>query len=229
MLMAAHVSRAKILTEWLDPSVTDEQRPEARQVEFDLYSAANPHHPPYAADYVAGFRAAQVARNRRITAWVRDTLDALRRCGGAEMERGFVVHRTMADPRWLDATLEPNDRRPNWCFLGQPETVNVGPVGLARFCTLRSWLSQWSYDDSRADGPANAARISVPFCLIQNSADDAVPASHGPSTFAAVASADKEMYTIKGATHYYLNQPTHLAAAVAVVLDWLVRHNFSAS
>jgi alpha-beta hydrolase superfamily lysophospholipase len=141
------------------------------------------------------------------------------------MERGFVVHRTMADPRWLDPNLEPNDRRPHWCYLGHPETVNVGPAGLARFSTLRSWLSQWSYDESRADGPANAARISVPFLLIENSADDAVPASHGAANFAAVTSADKDMVTIKGATHYYLNQPEHLAEAVSVTLRWLTQRD----
>ncbi len=223
ILMAAHSSRAKILTEFLDASVTDEQRPEVREVELDLYHASNSNQSPYSADYVTRYRAAQIDRNRRITAWVQETLEALKRRGGTEMERGFVVHRTMADPRWLDPHLEPNDRRPYWCFLGHPETVNVGPAGLARFSTLRSWLSQWSYDESRADGPTHAARISVPFLLLANSADDAVPASHGAANFAAVASADKEMVTVQGATHYYLNQPTHLAEAVSVTLRWLTQ------
>ena len=100
------------------------------------------------------------------------------------------------------------------------------PAGLARFSTLRSWLSQWSYDESRADGPANAARISVPFLLIENSADDAVPASHGAAHFTAVASRDRKMVTIKGATHYYLNQPEHLAEAVSVTRRWLTSRHF---
>ena len=69
----------------------------------------------------------------------------------------------MADPRTMDLTLEPNGRPgPNWCFLGNPKMVNNGPVGVARFCTLRSWLSQWSYDDSNADACTHLARISVP-------------------------------------------------------------------
>ena len=74
-----------------------------------------------------------------------------------------IVYGTMADPRNFDMTLEPNGRRgPNWCFLGLPKMVNNGPVGVARFCTLRSWLSQWSYDDSNADACTHLARISVP-------------------------------------------------------------------
>ena len=101
------------------------------------------------------YRAQQLVRMRRITGWVKHTLDDLRRRGTGELERGFVVHRTLADPRFLDPALEPNGRRPGWCYMGDPETVNSGPVGLARFCTLRSWLSQWSIDDTRGDALAD--------------------------------------------------------------------------
>jgi pimeloyl-ACP methyl ester carboxylesterase len=223
MFLAAHLSRAKTLTEWIDPSVTNELDPDTRVRELDLYDEQNPNQAPYSQDYLARFRAAQIARNRRITAWVRETIDRLKRANTGELERGFVVHRTMADPRWLDPAVDPNDRKPRWCFLGNPRTVNVGPVGLARFSTLRSWLSQWSYDDSRADGPRSAARISAPTMVIENSADDAAPSSHAREIFQAVASKDKEMKVIKGATHYYQNQPKELAEAVTVVTDWLRR------
>ena len=115
---------------------------------------------------------------RRITASVKDTLATLKARNTAELERGFVTHRTLAEPRFLDPVLDPNDRKPNWCYLGNPETANTGPVGLARFSTLRSWLSQWSIDDSNADGVRCAAQISVPLLAIENSADDAVPQPH---------------------------------------------------
>src|ERR1019366_5774925 len=108
----------------------------------------------------------------------KETLDELKRRNTGELERGFVTHRTMADPRYLDPAVDPNDRRPQWSYLGNPETVNNGPVGMARFSTLRSWLSQWSIDDSRADGVACAADLTVPFLAIENSADDAVPQPH---------------------------------------------------
>ncbi len=78
-----------------------------------------------------------------ITAWARAKLAELKARNTGEMERPFLVHRTLADPRFLDPTLDPNDRRPRWCYMGNPESVNSGPVGLARFTTLRSWLSQW--------------------------------------------------------------------------------------
>ncbi len=221
MFIAAHISRAKTLTEWMDPSVLIEDRPDDRELALDLYDPDNPNQPPYDAAFLDRYRAAQVARNRRITSWVHDTLDELRARDDGEMERGFVVHRTMADPRWLDPAVDPNDRRPKWCFLGEPRTVNVGPVGLARFCTLRSWLSQWSYDESRADGPEGARGISVPFLSVINSADDAAPASHTRLIHQAAASADKTSITIQSANHYYKDQPELMAEAVTACGAWL--------
>ena len=216
---AAHLSRAKTLTEWIDASVRDELDPDDRDPGLDIYNPANG--PPYGAGFVERYRAAQIARNRRITARVRETLEDLRKRGGKEVERGFVVHRTMADPRFLDPAIDPNDRKPRWCYLGDPETVNSGPVGIGRFSTLRSWLSQWSYDESRADGPANAARITVPLLAIENSADDAVPKPHTAAIFDAAGSADKEHHVIEGATHYYLNQPERMAEAIELTVGWL--------
>ncbi|MDE2412029.1 MAG: alpha/beta hydrolase, partial [Sphingomonadales bacterium] len=177
--------------------------------------------------FITAFRAAQIARNRRITVWAQDQLELLRKRGGPEQERAFCVHRTMADPRWLDPALDPNGRRPGLCYLGDPRAVNVGPVGLARFTTLRSWLSQWSYDCSNVNGARNAARVSsVPVLQIVNQADDATPATHNPIIRDALATSDKEYVEIAGATHYYLGQPELLALCIDAVRDWSRRHGF---
>ena len=74
LIMAAHASRAKIFTEWLDPSVLDESDPSKRDAELDLFDPSNPNQPPYSRAYIARYRAAQVARNRRITSWAREQL-----------------------------------------------------------------------------------------------------------------------------------------------------------
>jgi len=221
IFQAAHLSRARMLAEMIDPSVCDEQNPDDRTPALDIYDPGYPHVPPYGADFIAEYRAAQLGRVRRITAWVKESLDRLKRRNSGELERGFITHRTLADPRYLDPALDPNDRRPRWCYLGNPETANTGPVGLARFSTLRSWLSQWSIDDSHADGQRCAGRISAPLLAIENSADDAVPQPHTGMIFAAAASKDKTMAVIKGATHYYAGQPEQLSEATALVRDWL--------
>jgi len=221
VFIAAHLSRAETLTEWLDPSIVNELDPDDREPQFDIYDPRCAAQPPYSADFVAAFREAQRARNRRITAWAQDLLETLQKRQDGEIERAFVTHRTMCDVRWLDPAIDPNGRRPDWCYMGNPRTVNVGPVGLARFSTLRSWLSQWSYDLSNAKGPMNAARIhETPVLQIENEADDAVPATHNPAIRDALATPDREYVSIEGATHYYLGQPDLLATCIDTVIDW---------
>lgn len=220
IFQAAHISRARLLLDIIDPSVLVEDDPDQRDVSLDIYSPDGPK-PPYDPAFIARYRTAQMDRMDRITTWVKATLEELSHRGGAEVERGFITHRTLADPRFLDGTLDPNDRRIGWCYLGNPETVNTGPVGLARFSTLRAWLSQWSVQDSRADGVACAARMSAPLLVIENSADDAVPQTHCLEVFQAAASSDKTMTVIEGATHYYAGQPEKLRQATTTILDWL--------
>jgi len=190
---AAHLSRADVLAEFIDPSVLDEGDPTLRDPELDLYDVRNPNKPPYSHAYLNQFRAAQLARLRRRTDLVKALLEDLRSGRTGEVERAILTHRTLADPRWLDATIDPNDRRPGWCFLGEPSASNSSPAGIARFSTLRAWLSQWSLDDTQARALHNAPSISVPLLAIENTADDAVPQPHTKMFFDAAGSADSPL------------------------------------
>ena len=130
----------------------------------------------------------------------------------------------MCDPRWIDPTIDPNDRKPNWTYIGDPRIANAAPAGLARYTSLRSWLSQWSYDLSQAKGPLNAAGVKkTPVLQIENTADDAVPATHNRIIREALATPDKEFVKIKGATHYYAKQPELLAQCIETVREWSAR------
>ena len=222
LLLAAHLSRNLTLTEWLDASIEDESRPFARNPKWNLYAPDGPK-PPYSPDFVADYRARQIARNRRITAWVQDELAALKAAGLEQHERCFTVQGTMADPRWLDPLVDPNDRPPNQCMLGDPFVVNDGPVGLARFTTLRSWLSQWSYDLSNGDGLKCAARIAAPLLVIENSADDACTPSHAARLMAAADQCTIDHHVIAGANHYYFGQAPQVNEAATLVRDWIAR------
>jgi len=226
MMLAAHISRHETLTEWMDASITDESRPFDREPELNLYDPSNPNQPPYTVEFVARYRAAQHARNRRITDSVRAELAALRAAGDTHAERAFVVHGTMADPRWLDPSIDPSDRRPGWCFLGDPKVVNDGPVGLARFCTLRSWLSQWSLDDARGDAQKALPTVTQPVLVVGNTADDACTPSHTMRLFEAIAHGAKHLHQVEGATHYYTGPDgrRHLAEAIGVIGEFLSDH-----
>lgn len=227
VFVAAHTGRARILAEWIDPSVLDESDPDNRDFSLDLYHDACAEQPPYSKEFVARFRSAQLARVRRITESARTMLDTLKKKGGLEVERPFLVHRTMSDPRFLDSELDPNGRKQGSCYLGDPETVNNGPVGIGRYSTLRAWLSQWSYDDSVADAVACVPHVSVPLLVAENGADDAVPPAHIKDVLSAARKENVEYKFIEGANHYYRDQPELMATAVGVFSDWLGANKFS--
>jgi alpha-beta hydrolase superfamily lysophospholipase len=220
--VAAHASRAQLLAEWIDPSVLDENDPDKRDPALDLYTLGYEQKAePHDREWLQTYRTAQLARMRRISERVLDQLDALRTRNGAERERGFVTHRTMADPRFLDLTIDPNGRKRLWTYMGHPEAVNSGPVGLARYSTLRSWLSQWSIDHSRANSLVTASDISAPALVIECGADDAVPAPHARLIFERLSSSDKEYCCIQTANHYFAGQPNELREAVEFIDSWL--------
>ena len=204
MLLAAHISRHGTLTEWMDASILDESDPAKRDPELDLYNPDNPNQPPYTEEFLERYRAGadrpqpanhQVGQGKTGRAQGR---------GSARRRVRFVVHGTMADPRWLDPDGRPERTRPgHLTYLGDPQVVNNSPVGLARFCTLRSWLSQWSYDDANGDAVKCGPDIAVPALVIGNLADDACTPSHTRRLFEAIGHPDKEMHEIPGANHYY--------------------------
>ena len=226
LLLAAHISRSVTMTEWLDPSILDETRPFERDPSLNLYDPAFPETAPYSDAFVQRFRQAQIDRNRRITAWAKAQLAELKAAGDPDAERCFVVQGTMSDVRWTDPTQDPSDRRPYACYLGDPKIVNDGPVGLGRFTTLRSWLSQWSYDESRANGVVNAGRSSCPVLVSNNTADLACTPSPAQRLFDATASADKSLVHIEGADHYYAERPDLLPRATTAIGEWLDARGF---
>ena len=225
MLIAAHESRHRTFTEWIDGSVNNETNPEDRDKELDIYNRDNPNQPEYSEDFIKTYRAAQIQRNRNITFWVQQKLEDYAKHGQKNREFGFVVHRTMADPKWLDVTIDPNGRRPNWCFLGEPEVVNNSPIGLGRYCSLRSWLSQWSYDLAQGDGLTCAKNISIPSLVIGNSDDDGITPSHTKNLYNSIGHENKSLEWIEGANHYYFGQPEKSNQSATVCRNWLERMN----
>jgi len=201
-LAAAHPGRPQLLGRWLDASVVDERDPLAALPEFDIYDAGRTV--PFDDAFVVRVRARQRARHDAITAYVRRRLAFLRSRPDGPRDEALVVHRTYADPRFVDVSIDANDRAPGG-NRGDPRAVNYGPNCLGRYSTLTSWLSQWS-SASCADGPADLAATSVPVLQLEYTADQAV----FPSDIAAWsrAAGDREQHhVVKGATHYLTGQP----------------------
>lgn len=229
MLVASHRSRHQLLTGQIDPSVLDELNPDNRNRDLDIYDPANPSQPPYTSEFLQTYRAAQIDRNRRISEWAKDKLASLKAKGEEHDEFCFVVHRTMADPRWIDPTVDPNQRRPNWTYMGDPRIVNNSAAALARFSSLRGWLSQWSYDYAQVDSVDSGPRITVPAIVMTAAADDACPPEHTDKMYSALGSADKFKVTIDHANHYFSGDDgrSHLAQAVNIMSNWLAERDLA--
>jgi pimeloyl-ACP methyl ester carboxylesterase len=218
VLSAAHLGRSRLIAEWLDPSVIDEADPLATDPRWDLYSGNTK--PPFAASFVAAFRAGQMARRERIEQWVEARLRMLRADRNGPQDQTFLVYRTHSDPRFLDLTLDANDRAPGSIW-GDPRSVNYGANAMGRLNTLRSWLSQWS-SLSQADGPDNIAKTSVPVLLMTHTADG----STFPSTAQAWRDATQDRLTeiaVKGGNHYLAGQPELVQLTADSFEDWLGR------
>src|SRR5262249_42993527 len=204
----AHTGRPQVLTDWMDPSVTDEADPIPTDPALDPF---NPDHgPPYSPAFIAAYRAAQRARNQRITDWAKAELARLNAAGVPD--RLFPLFRCWGDLRMMDPAIDPSDRPTPMCYAGDPRLANRRP-SIGRMSNLRSWLSMWSLETSRCQGPEQLARVTLPALVVQSLGDAGVFPSEARRIHAAVASTDKRLELIPGA-HYFEDDE---AARVAMV------------
>jgi len=173
-------------------SITDETDPTSIDESLNMYNPDNG--PPYSGDFVEHYRAAQIARNNRITDWCYAELERLKALNMSD--RAFNLYRTWADLRLMDGTIDPSDN------------------------TLRTWLSMWSLRDSHCRGAPHLARITQPSLVIQSKADTGVFPGDAKAIYAALGASNKKLEMIEG--DHYLQHPDNARDAVADMLsDWL--------
>ena len=219
--LAAHPGRPDVLTNWLDGSVTDEQDVAATDPSLDLWNPQNG--PPYSTDFMHRYRAAQVARNQRITDWAKYELARLSAAGLTD--RLFTLARTWADPRMVDPTIDPSNRKPNWCYLGDPRRANQSTWGIGGSSTLRTWLSMWSLETSQCRAEPHLANLRVPALVVNADADTGVYPSNARAIYSAISAADKSLASLPG-DHYFL-EPDDARDEVADLLAGWVSERFT--
>jgi hypothetical protein len=217
--LCAHGGRPEVLTAWFDPSITDETDPASVDPDLNMYEEQNG--PPYSDAFIEKYRKAQVARNHRITAWCHDELARLEKLG--MRDRAFPMYRTWADLRLMDPAIDPNERRPRWCYAGDPKVANFAPRGIGMINTLRTWLSMWSLEESHCQGEPHLKRIAEPALVIQSMGDTGVFPSDAQAIYDGLASPDKELHFVTG--DHYLEEPHDARDVVADLIgNWLERH-----
>lgn len=221
ILFMAHVSRARISMEWLDPAITDEAAPFVRDPDLDAFNAANG--PPYSQEFIDRYRAAQLARNRRITRWAHDQIALITAEDhwphGLD-DLAFVVHGTSADLRFLDPSIDASDRAVGTTLWGSPDVANYLPAGVSRYSTLRSWINQWSVDESHGNALKWLPELTTPTLVLGGSADSGSPPVILQQQLDAITQAEKKYVLIKDATHYFEGRPDLLQEACRAMVDW---------
>jgi len=242
--MAAHPGEGVFMLQVIDPSVADEDDPFSTVAELDMYNPDNGWRPwpepcEYDLAWLERYRSAQVARVARIdaiaTAAIAEASDAgarlrqvdkttdlrtwreLRR--RAVSTRYHTIYRTLADPAYLDLSIDPDERPMGSLFaFPDPFDANYGRGGLARTMTSRGWLSTWSGLSSHAKLADTMPRVTVPTILLHPTADTEIRVRQAKEIVANSGAADMTYIEMKGAPHYLEG---HRPEALGIVAEWM--------
>lgn len=212
----AHAGRPEVLTAWMDPAITDENDPSSVDPSLDMYNPENG--PPYSSAFLARYRAAQEARNHRITNFALRELERIAPLGLSD--RAFNMFRTWADPRLMDGSIDPSDRPVGVCYRGDPKVANYSPGGIGLTNTCRTWLSMWSLRESQCRGGPHLARIDVPSLVIQSMADTGVFPCDAREIFDALGTKQKRL-EFMGGDHYLTSPATARDEVADRIHGWL--------
>lgn len=211
----AHQGRPEVLTDWLDASVVDESDPVATDEALNPFNPENG--PPYSAGFIARYRAAQRARNQRITDWAKAELKRLNDAGVPD--RIFPLFRVWGDLRCMDGAIDPSERVTPLCYRGHPAVANKTP-SIGRANTLKTWLSMWSLETSKCQGKPHLAKFDLPALVVQGMADTGVFPSDARLIHSFIGSADKTLELIPG-QHYFEDSRAIRDRAIDVMDAWI--------
>lgn len=228
--LAGHPGQGNYLLQALDPSVVDERDPESWDPDLDMYNEANGYRPwpaesAYDRDWLARYREAQQRRCLRLDALARQAIadralartlhagpqfadlesaDQQRTRRRAKLSRVMVIYRTLANPAYLDPSIDPSNRPIGSIFAAgrDPFDTNYGLGGLSRTMTPRGWLSTWSGTSSYADLYETIRGVSVPILIMEADSDMDIYPAQQRRIFENAGATDKNLETIAGADHY---------------------------
>jgi acetyl esterase/lipase len=248
VLIGAHSGEGPCLLKWIDPSVVEEADPCSANRDLDMYDERNGYREPpepsvFEPEFLQRFRAGQRDRVERLDAMARSRIERGRFAAAtaeassghsrARLEReGTVVHhmqihRTMADPAFVDLSIEPDDRVVS-AYNGdpRPDLVNYG-TGVATILTPAAWLSTWSGVSTHARTDSCLRMVTDPLLVVHYMGDVITRLSEVEGFFNAAAATDKQIVKIRHADHYGFQisadgtKGERSAEGTAAVVHWM--------
>jgi len=245
--LAAHPGEGVFMSQVIDPSVTDEGDPFSVDASLDMYNPDNGWRPwpqpvRYDPAWLVRYRQAQLERGARLDAIATSALEAraeareaLRAApaGSAAWNharrravhaRYLTIYRTLADPAYLDLSIDPDDRSMGTVFApGDPMDGNYGYGGLGRTMTARGWLSTWSGAASDARMASTMGSVRVPTLIMHPTADTEIRTHQAEAIRDASGADDVTFETIAGASHYLHGRRRE---TLQVITDWMRDRGF---
>ena len=226
--LAAHPGEGVFMLQVIDPSVTDENDPFSYDPSLDMYNPDNgwkpwPNPCTYDRAWFARYRDAQRERVARVDQIARDAIAARAAASPDDPLRSLHVryittYRTLADPAYLDPSIDPDDRPLGTIFSpGDPRIGNYG-YGLARTMTPRGWLSTWSGLSSHAALVETMPDVTIPSLFVHPTADTEIRVHQARAAFDQCGATDKQYVEVEGAPHYFQGRQRD---GCAPIIDWL--------
>lgn len=211
----AHPGRPEVLTNWMDASVVDENDPVKTDSELDPFNSENG--PPYSEAFIAKYRAAQRARNQRITDWAKRELARLKAAGIPDKSSRCSAPGRICVHGSGDRSFRPDMP----CVLCRGATIcEPQSAGIGRANTLRTWLSMWSLETSHCRGEQQLVKLQMPALVVQSLGDTGVFTSDARQIFQALASADKTLEFLPGA-HYFEDSNSSRERVADLTAAWI--------
>jgi pimeloyl-ACP methyl ester carboxylesterase len=228
IVLAAHPGQGKVLMGSIDAAVADETDPFATDPSLDMYDERNGYKAPpaessYDREWLLRYREGQRARVARIDAIARHHIAEAQNARTATRSADFarapadyrnfmqrrmfaprimIVYRTMANPNYLDLTLDPSERSLGSIFAPRPDLFNYHAFGLGHVVTPDAWLSTWSGISSYAYLARNLPKVTLPTLVVGAMADQDIFVSDVRAEYEQSGAADKRIEIVEGADHF---------------------------